>query len=224
MVPALLVFWAASAAARERWPLEPHARAYRNIGAVTLMVAMAAWSVLGSLYHDGSSDPLPYLPLLNAIDLAHVLALLAGTSLWLAARRTDPPLPAWTLGAGARMVLAGLVFLWLNAMLLRSIHHWVGVAYHPDALWDSFVVQASLSVFWSLLALATMVFGTRRGERALWMVGAALMGVVVAKLLLVDLSRTAGITRIISFVGVGVLMLVIGYFSPIPPKPKEKAP
>ena len=153
-----------------------------------------------------------------------MLVLLAGAALWLAARRSDPPLPAWTEYNGTRVVLAGLVFLWLNAILLRSIHHWVGVPYIPYALWDSFVVQASLSVFWSLLALATMVFGTRRGERALWMVGAALMGVVVAKLVLVDLSRTAGITRIISFVGVGALMLVIGYFSPIPPKAQEKAP
>ena len=68
-----------------------------------------------------------------------------------------------------------------------------------------------------------MVFATKRGYRWLWVVGAALMGVVVAKLLLVDLSRTAGITRIISFLGVGLLMLVIGYFSPIPPNRQEKA-
>jgi uncharacterized membrane protein len=49
------------------------------------------------------------------------------------------------------------------------------------------------------------------------------MGVVVVKLVLVDLSRLAGLERIISFIGVGVLMLVIGYFSPVPPKghPRE---
>ena len=224
VVPAILVFWAASAGARTRWPLEPFARAYRNIGAVSLLVAMAVWSALVSLLHDGSSDPLPYLPIVNAIDLGNILAFLSGVALWLAARRSDPPLPAALTGARAGIVLSGLVFLWLNAALLRTIHHWVGVAYDPDALWESFVVQASLSVFWSVLALAMMVFATRKRQRGLWVVGAALMGVVVAKLLLVDLSRTAGITRIISFVGVGVLMLVIGYFSPIPPKPQEKAP
>ncbi|HET7598011.1 MAG TPA: hypothetical protein VFK15_13850 [Burkholderiales bacterium] len=27
-----------------------------------------------------------------------------------------------------------------------------------------------------------------------------------------------GVERIVSFIGVGVLMLVIGYFSPVPPK------
>ena len=47
--------------------------------------------------------------------------------------------------------------------------------------------------------------------------------VVVVKLVLVDLSRLSGITRIFSFIGVGVLMLVIGYFSPVPPRKKEAA-
>ena len=48
------------------------------------------------------------------------------------------------------------------------------------------------------------------------------MGVVVAKLFLVDLSHVGGIERIVSFIAVGVLMLVIGYFSPVPPR-KEAA-
>jgi uncharacterized membrane protein len=33
----------------------------------------------------------------------------------------------------------------------------------------------------------------------------------------VDLSRIGSIERIVSFVGVGLLMLVVGYFSPLPP-------
>jgi uncharacterized membrane protein len=55
------------------------------------------------------------------------------------------------------------------------------------------------------------------------MVGAVLMGVVVAKLVFVDLSHLSGIERIVSFIGVGVLMLVIGYFSPVPPRKVEAA-
>jgi uncharacterized membrane protein len=50
-----------------------------------------------------------------------------------------------------------------------------------------------------------------------WLAGAALLAIVVAKLFLVDLSRIGSIERIISFVGVGLLMLVVGYFSPLPP-------
>ena len=43
------------------------------------------------------------------------------------------------------------------------------------------------------------------------------MAVVVIKLFFVDLSNVGGIERIVSFIGVGVLMLVIGYVSPVPP-------
>ena len=43
------------------------------------------------------------------------------------------------------------------------------------------------------------------------------MAVVVIKLFFMDLSNVGGIERIVSFIGVGVLMLVIGYVSPVPP-------
>jgi uncharacterized membrane protein len=45
---------------------------------------------------------------------------------------------------------------------------------------------------------------------------------VVAKLFVVDLSNVGTIARIVSFIGVGVLMLVVGYFSPVPPKVREE--
>ena len=57
----------------------------------------------------------------------------------------------------------------------------------------------------------------RRGSRA-----ARCCCVVVAKLFVVDLSNVGTIARIVSFIGVGVLMLVVGYFSPVPPKVREE--
>ncbi len=48
------------------------------------------------------------------------------------------------------------------------------------------------------------------------MAGAALLALVVVKLFMVDLSNVGGIERIISFLGVGVLMLAIGYLAPFP--------
>ena len=61
------------------------------------------------------------------------------------------------------------------------------------------------------------------GERLPWVVGAALLGAVVVKLLLVDLSGSGSVTRIVSFIGVGVLMLVIGYVAPLPAKEPRHA-
>jgi uncharacterized membrane protein len=42
--------------------------------------------------------------------------------------------------------------------------------------------------------------------------------VVVIKLFLIDLDGIGTVARIVSFLGVGLLMLVMGYFRPLPPK------
>ena len=119
------------------------------------------------------------------------------------------------------MVVAALAFLWLNGILLRSIHHWADVPYRFDPMMRSVIVQAALSIFWTILALALMVTATRMARRGVWMLGAALMGVVVVKLFVIDLSHVGGIERIVSFIGVGVLMLVVGWFAPVPPRHAE---
>ena len=41
---------------------------------------------------------------------------------------------------------------------------------------------------------------------------------VVLKLFFVDLSNAGGGARIVTFIVVGVLMLVVGYFAPLPPR------
>jgi uncharacterized membrane protein len=33
-----------------------------------------------------------------------------------------------------------------------------------------------------------------------------------------DLSHVTGVERIVSFIGIGSMLLLIGYFSPLPPK------
>jgi len=38
------------------------------------------------------------------------------------------------------------------------------------------------------------------------------------------LSNRGGLARIVSFIGVGVLLLVVGYFAPLPPKRVEAEP
>jgi uncharacterized membrane protein len=50
------------------------------------------------------------------------------------------------------------------------------------------------------------------------------MSVVIAKLFLIDLSHIGTVPRIVSFLGVGTLMLVLGYYSPLPPATKETDP
>jgi uncharacterized membrane protein len=92
------------------------------------------------------------------------------------------------------------------------------VAWGAEALGQSPVVQTGLAILWTLLAMGLMFFAHRRALRPLWLTGAGWWVVVVLKLLLVDMSKAQGWERIVTFIGVGVLMLVIGYFVPLPPK------
>ena len=92
-----------------------------------------------------------------------------------------------------------------------------GVPFAAGPLLSSTLVETSISIFWTLIALTTMLVATRKHARIVWLTAAGLLGVVIAKLFLVDLSHVGTVDRIISFVGVGLLMLIIGYFSPLPP-------
>ena len=158
------------------------------------------------------------MPFLNPLDIAVGLALWSIVrwlrQAWRAGTSVLPlDLQRWLIGA-----TVAVTFLWLNAVLFRSMHHWRDVPYTFQALMSDTGVQAALSIFWTLLALGAMLRANRSGQRLVWFVAAALMAVVVAKLFLVDLARVATVERIVSFLVVGGLMLVIGYFSPLPPK------
>ncbi|OWT73468.1 MULTISPECIES: DUF2339 domain-containing protein [unclassified Achromobacter] len=216
----LMLLLLAGPGARLAWPVRRHAHAYLVWGATPLALLLWGWSLL-SVFSDGDAAPLFYLPLLNPLDVAILLAALAGV-VWV--RRLDalalrPAGTAWSKGSPLPRTLAALTaFVWLNAMLLRSLHHWTGVAYDLDALSASTLVQAAVSVFWTVCALATMILATRRGSRPLWFTGAGLLGITVVKLFLFDLSYLSGISRIVAFIGIGLLLLLIGYFSPLPPR------
>jgi uncharacterized membrane protein len=217
LLPAAALLVLSELAFRERWPFGSHRRAY-VFASGAIAIYLLAWSLFANFTLDGSAAPLPYLPLLNPLDIALAFALLAVAAWARALMNAGLLRPASDGLRIVAIVLAACLFVWLTAILLRSMHQWTGVPYEIDALMASMAVQSALSVFWSLLALAAMVFAVRSTRRAIWVTGAVLLGVVVAKLFFVDLSHVSGVARIVSFMGVGVLLLVIGYFAPVPPR------
>ena len=86
-------------------------------------------------------------------------------------------------------------------------------------------LQAALTLTWTATALPLMVIACRRSIRPLWMTGAALLAFVVVKLFLLDLAALSGLPRVVAFMGVGVLLLLIGYLAPLPPAvPAKREP
>lgn len=201
------------------WPLGAFGQAYLGAGGLVPAGALAAY-VLASCARAGNPAPLPYLPFLNPLELSVLLAIIA-LFLWILniRRRRDilGNLPKHLFLA----VPCLLLFLLLNSAVARIVHFYTGIPYTPEALYRSVVFQAALAALWGVGALAITVWATRQGSRLVWFSGAGLLAMVVAKLFLVDLSGTGTIARIVSFLVVGVLMLIIGYFSPLPPKKKE---
>lgn len=202
----------------QRWPLDRHTVAYSWTAAVPIAGLVFAGSLATALFASGRTDPLPYVPLLNPVDLAVGLAL-ATLVLWrrVVATAVSPGSGA-VRGPRAVAALAGLGFVMLNSVWLRLAHHMLGVAWDTSALQGSFVVQTGLAILWTLLALGVMTLANRRGLRAVWLAGAGLLGLVVLKLLLIDLTNAGGAERIVTFIAVGALMLVVGYLAPLPPR------
>jgi uncharacterized membrane protein len=221
VVPAALLMLLPRPGLTLRWPVRDASAAYQTHGAAIIAAGLVLWSLLANIASNGAAAPLPHVPLLNPLDLGIGIALL-GAWLWMRSA------PAQGLLARqpdlAMQVTAAAGFVWLNAILIRGFHHYGGVPYRFKAWVDTLAVQTGISLLWSATALVLMWLAARRGLRTPWLVGAVLLGAVVLKLVLVDLSATGTVTRIVSFIGVGVLMLLIGYVAPMPAGDAEREP
>lgn len=185
---------------------------YRGLFDVSAALVLGLLWVV-SLFFPGESAPLPWLPLLNPLELWQiaVLALLAHWA-WRgdrarASNGTSPRVPAFALCA----------FAWITFATLRATHQIGDIAWSPSMFGHN-EVQTALTVVWSVLGVLGWIFGSRRGDRLLWAAGAVLMGVVLLKLVLIDRQHLGTLFGIVSFLAYGLLCTAVGYFAPAPPR------
>ncbi|VVQ06253.1 DUF2339 domain-containing protein [Pseudomonas fluorescens] len=205
------------------WPVSAYPREYRLYAAAPLALLMLGWFWLANVVSDGSAEPLPYVPLINPLESGLLFALF-GVYVWSRSAVTQWAIRKDYAAQAARLIAGVSLFAFFTALVMRTAHHWGDVPFELDALLDSMRVQAGLSIVWTLIALSLMIGGHLRHRREVWLIGAALIGVVVAKLFFVELSNRGGLARIVSFIGVGVLLLVVGYFAPLPPRRVDAVP
>lgn len=198
------------------WPVSAYPAQYRRQAALPVAIVMLAWFWMVNFFSDGSAEPLPYLPLLNPLELG-MLLLLFILYRWLSSAAL-----AELVKGQVRQLCLGVLGVSLLALLSMAVCrwalHWQQVPFAQYALWHSMQVQAGLSLVWTLSALALTVGGHLLVQRKLWLAGAGLIGIVVLKLFFVELASSGSLERIISFIGVGVLLLLVGYFAPLPPR------
>lgn len=114
--------------------------------------------------------------------------------------------------------MLGLWFMvWITWLSLRSVHSIVNIDYNLD-IFSSNITQTTLSIIWSIIGLGLTIVASKLSERQHWITGMSLLGLVIIKMIVIDMSSINGFTRVVSFIGVGIILLLIGYFAPVPPK------
>ncbi len=226
VVPAIVTLWLMIK--KPLWPFSSTLNpALLNTGFI-VSAFLILWGLF-ALTSKGDSNPLPWIPLLNPLDITLGLVLISLFMWW---KNRSPNLADSYLENdrnenklfNTRVVLMGLgslVFLWLNFTLFRIAFHWFGIGYSSYDLYNSNLVQASMTILWAITGLLLTVYASRKNLRNVWMIGGGLLGLVVFKLFVIDLSELGNLARIISFLVVGVLLTSIGYFAPLPDKPDE---
>lgn len=108
---------------------------------------------------------------------------------------------------GLRLLLIGVgAVALLYAASLTIVDVFQGAADEPSQ-----TAQVALSMFWGLVGLVAIVVGLVRDVRELRFGGLALLGLGVAKVFAYDLSELDQLYRVLSFVVVGVVLLVGAY-------------
>jgi uncharacterized membrane protein len=196
-----------------RWPLGAEADALRTPLLASVAAVMGiAW--LAGLVQEGEPTPLPYLPVLNPLELAQI-AWLVLLALWYRHAQNEGRV-YFDAELRARVLAAASLVL-LTTITLRCVHFFGGVPWDASMA-SSPLAQSALSIVWTLAGIAAMLAGKQRGSRAVWFGGAALMALVLVKLMLIDRNYLNDLSAIVGVLVVGVLLVAVGYFAPVPPK------
>jgi uncharacterized membrane protein len=178
------------------------------------LLLMVVWLICSQLFSQHAFQ-FYWLPILNPFDLVS-LAMLVGF-IWMLLQQVRAG-----KDSGLIAVLMVLSLLWLSSyIVLRALHYYLATPFNEWALWTNATVQLSLTVLWVGLAFVTMWIAHLRQLKPMWVLGGSILVMVSLKLVLFDLANIGTITRVISFLLAGGVMLIIAYIAPMP-EPQEE--
>jgi uncharacterized membrane protein len=141
-------------------------------------------------------------PFLNLILLGYGLPAVLAIVLALVARRTRP-MPYRVVSAAVSVALA---LAYLSLQVVRLFHGPVltaGETTDPE--------QYTLSAVWLGFGVVLLVVGLLLDSKPARLASAAVVVLTIAKVFLVDMSDLTGIWRALSFIGLGLVLVGIGY-------------
>lgn len=198
------------------YPFGHNKKAYITEGITPCVFVLVLTAQVLNLVNSGYSAPLPFIPVLNPLEILVIFTFVVSMIWFKKARFFEPSFSRAT--PLVTSIFGGFFFLWVTMVVVRSVHHYFGVPWGFESLFAARSVQTALSVCWGGLSLLIMVFSNRKGSRTMWILGTCLIVIVVGKLFFIDLSGKGTLERVISFIVTGILLLATGYFAPIPPR------
>lgn len=208
----------------KKFPMQYSPQQYWQVGLFPLGLFLL-FQLINGLYSSGQIIHWTYIPFINLLEEAAAFSLIILT-FWLNQVIKSLPNSNQTtrtqLTITAFLLIILLTFLWGNSIILRSISQWLEISWSFYALWHNNIVQVVLSLIWTLTAVILVAFAHHYSQRNVWFIGAILQALVVLKLAIVDSIQLDGLIRAFVFIGVALLMLIIGYLAPLPPRKKAQ--
>lgn len=177
------------------------ARYYHLFSYILLGMALSSYSLLltahNPLWHETSIST---TPVFNLLLLTYGLPVLLSLC---AAYVYPSPLHRYAL------TFSGFAMFVFTTMEVR--HLWQGghiSLANPIGEGELY----SYSALWMLIAIAIMLAGTKWQITKLYKAGTGLLGIVIAKIFLFDMSGLDGLWRVAAFMGLGLSLLALAWF------------
>lgn len=113
-----------------------------------------------------------------------------------------------------KVIICGLIFMLITAEVLTFFdkqYYLTGYFIEKDLNLLSSQKQFILSAIWMVYSILLMIWGIFRRSRVIRITSILLFGITIMKLFLIDLSFLGNIYRIVSFIGLGVILLFASY-------------
>lgn len=170
----------------------------RGLSMLPILLAIK-FMIIDALSFRASSGPANVLVLANLQTLAAMFVLGALALAWFVGGPHDPETP------DARRGFIGFLAITLLFVIgSLEIDRW---AAHQTFGNPWFVRQVGFSIFWSVFGVACVAAGFRTRIAALRYCGLGLLALTLAKVVLVDLGSISTGYRVLSFMGLGILLL-----------------
>ena len=199
--PALVVAWAAAAAVLAAFGSRLDATPSTGLSSAERMIMAAVSFLVLAVGHTMLFEAQPKAIFDGVPDLAEAaiaIAACAAGALAIArfARRVSPEAAQLAVFAGATLLI------YLGSVVIVDT---VGV----DGLGETRQAgQTWLSAFWTVTGLGAVVLGLVRRRADVRLFGLGLLAVAIGKVWIYDLAELEALARVLSFVGLGALLLV----------------